>query len=252
MIGAVDPAHRYAALLVIGRVFKRRLHDQPIDQDVGDAVVSALNEKEPAMQAAAMQALGAMRYDRAVQGLIDVFRYHGKGSLAESALDAIAHIGHASSVPFLIDQLTSRNAAQKLLAIEGLARAGDRTRLADIQSAIGADRNSRLQLAGRFASVMLSDDAVGGIAPIVEALANPSLREPARSYLIEAAPGRSQAFTRYLQDPDPLVRTALVDALGLSDDEAALALVRPLASDQDLEVARAVERALARLNQIGR
>jgi HEAT repeat protein len=243
MIGAVDPAHRYAALLVIGRVFKRRLHDQPIDQDVGDAVVSALNEKEPAMQAAAMQALGAMRYDRAVQGLIDVFRYHGKGSLAESALDAIAHIGHASSVPFLIDQLTSRNAAQKLLAIEGLARAGDRTRLADIQPAIGADRNSRL---------MLSDDAVGGIAPIVEALANPSLREPARSYLIEAAPGRSQAFTRYLQDPDPLVRTALVDALGLSDDEAALALVRPLASDQDLEVARAVERALARLNQIGR
>ena len=107
-------------------------------------------------------------------------------------------------------------------------------------------------LARRFASLMLSDDAVGGIAPIVEAVANPTLREQARWYLIEAAPRRSQAFTRYLQDPDPLIRTALVDALGLSDDEAALALVRPLASDKDVQVARAVERALARLSQIGR
>jgi HEAT repeat protein len=252
MIGAVDPAHRYAALLVIGRVFERRLHDDPIAQDVGDAVISALNEKAPEMQAGAMQALGAMRYDRAVQGLMDLFQYRGKGNLAESALDAVAHIGHASSIPLLVAQLTSKNATLKGIAIEGLARAGDRTRLRDIQSAIGADRNSSLQLAGRFASVMLSDDAVGGIAPIVEALANPTLREQARWYLIEAAPGRSQAFTRYLQDPDPLVRTALVDALGLSDDEAALALVRPLASDKDVQVARAVERALARLIQIGR
>jgi HEAT repeat protein len=252
MIGAVDPAHRYAALLVIGRVFERRLHDEPIEQDVGDAVISALNEKEPAMQAAAMQALGAMRYDRAVQGLMDLFQYHGKGNLAESALDGIAHIGHASSVPLLVAQLASKNATLKGIAIEGLARAGDRAKLGDIQSAIGADRNSSVQLAGRFASVTLSDDAVGGIAPIVEALANPTLREHARWYLIEAAPGRSQAFTRYLQDPDPLIRAALVDALGLSDDQAAVALVRPLASDKDVQVARAVERALARLSQIGR
>ena len=45
---------------------------------------------------------------------------------------------------------------------------------------------------------------------------------------------------------------ALVEALGLSDDSAAVALVQPMASDPDLQVARAVERALARLAQIGR
>jgi hypothetical protein len=43
-----------------------------------------------------------------------------------------------------------------------------------------------------------------------------------------------------------------VDALGLSDDPAAIALVRPMVSDPDLGVAHAAERALARLSQIGR
>ena len=251
MIGAVDPAHRYAALQVIGRVFERRLHDEPIDQNVGDGVISALNEKEPAIQAAAMQALGAMRYDRAVQGLMDLFQYHAKGDMAASALDAIAHIGHPSSAPLLVAQLASKNATLKGMAVEGLARAGDRARLGDVQSAIRTDQNGSVQLAGSFASVMLSGEAGGGgLATIVEELANPRLREQARWYLIEAAPGRTQAFTRFLQDPDALVRAALVDALGLSDDSAATALVQPMASDKDVQVARAVERALARLRQV--
>ena len=250
MIGAIDPLHRYAALQVIGRLFERRPHDEPIEQDVGDAVVGALNEKEPALQAAAMQALGAMRYDRAVQGLMDLFQYHSKGAMAESALDAIAHIAHPSSVPLLVAQLASKNAVLKGMAIEGLARAGDRIRLGDVQSAIRTDRNGSVHLAGSFASVMLSEGAGGGdMAPIVEALANPRLREQARWYLIEAAPGRTQAFTRFLQDPDPFVRTGLVDALGLSGESAAIALVQPMASDKDVQVARAVERAVARLRQ---
>jgi len=250
MIGAVDPSHRYAALQVIGRLFERRPHDEPIDQNVGDAVIGALNEKEPALQAAAMQALGAMRYDRAVQGLMDLFQYHSKGAMAEGALDAIAHIAHRSSVPLLLAQLASKNAVLKGMAIEGLARTGDRIRLGDVQSASRTDRNRSVQLAGSFASVMLSDGPGGGdMASIVEAVANPGLREQARWYLIEAAPGRTQAFTRFLQDPDPFIRTALMDALGSSGESAAIALVQPMASDKDVQVARAVERALARLRQ---
>ena len=252
MMRAVDPAHRYAALQVIGRVFERRLRDEPIDQSVGDAVIGALNEKEPAMQAAAMRALGAMRYDRSVQSLIDRFQYRDKGDLAENALDAIAHIAHPSSVPLLVAQLGSKNATLRGLAAEGLARARDRSKLTGLQTALATDRSPSVQLAGSFAEAMLSEAGVEGLARLVEALQNPRLREQARWYFIEAAPGRTQALARYLQDPDPLVRTTLVDALGLSDDPAAMALVQPMASDPDLEVARAVERALARLSQVAR
>ena len=115
--------------------------------------------------------------------------------------------------------------------------------MTDVQTALATERNPSVQLAGSFAAAMLSEAGTEGLDPIVEALQNPRLREQARWYLIEAAPGRTPAFTRYLQDPDPLVRTVLVDALGLSDDAAALALVQPMASDPDLQVARAVERA---------
>ena len=150
-------------------------------------------------------------------------------------------------MPLLVLQLASKDERLKSLAIEGLARAGDRARLADIQSMLSNERNDGLVLAGSFASAMLSG---GPLDPIVEALAKSRLRDRARWYLVEIAPGRTQAFARHLQDPDPLVRMELVNALGFSDDAAALELVQRMASDPDVQVARAVERALARLRQL--
>ena len=250
MVNAVDPYHRYAALRVISRVFWRRAGDMPADEYVGDIVINALNEKEKAMQEAAMQALSAMKYDRAVQGLTDLFQHYGKGDMAEAALNAVAHIGHPSSVPLFLSLLGSKNDVIKGIAVEGLARAGDQTKRVQIQTAVASARNGRLQIAGNFATVMLSGPSTPeGLDPIVEALAGTRLHDQAFWYLVEAAPGRASAFARFLKDPDPMVRADLVNALGLGDDVAALAVVEPLASDPDLEVARAVERAVARLRQ---
>jgi HEAT repeat protein len=252
MVGAVDPAHRYAALRVIGRVFERRPDDPPIDQSAGDAVISALNEPDAPMREAAMQALGAMRYERALQGLLDAFRYHGKGQMAEAALDAVAHIAHPSSVPQLASQLTAKNSALRQIAIEGLARTGDRTALTAIRAALKDERNESLLLAGGFASVMLSDDAGEALSPVVTALSRPRLRGQARDYLAAAAFGRAQAFGRYLDGADAAVRADIVDALGLGGDPAALAVVERLSSDHDALVTRSVERARARLVQVRR
>jgi HEAT repeat protein len=179
---------------------------------------------------------------------MDLFRYYGTGNMAAEALDAVARIAHPSSAPLLVSQLASKDVRLKGIAVEGLARVGDRARMADIQNALSAERNEDLALTGRFASVMLSD---GPLDPIVEALARSRQRERARWYLIQLAPGRAQGFARYLQDPDPSVRLELVNALGLSDDRAALEMVQRMVSDPDVQVARAVERALARLRQIG-
>ena len=250
MVNAVDPYHRYAALRVISRVFWRRGADMPADEYVGDIVINALNEKEKAMQQAAMQALAAMKYDRAVQGLTDLFQHYGKGEMAEAALDAVAHIGHPSSVPLFLSLLASKNDVIKGIAVEGLARAGDQTKRVQIQAAVAPARNGSLQIAGDFATLMLSaPSSPEGLDSIVEALARTRLHDQAFWYLVEAAPGRAPAFARYLKDPDPMVRVDVVNALGLGDDVAALAVIEPLASDPDLEVARAVERAVARLRQ---
>ena len=243
-IGATDPMLRLATIRVMGRVFARRPGDPSIDENVGDAVITALNDREQVIQEAAMGALGAMKYDRAIQGLNELFQYHQRGPLASAALDALAHIGHPSSLPQFVAQLNGKNPTFKLMAIEGLARVGDRSRAESIIAAVGSERSDSIVLAGHFANVMLAD---GKIDAIVEALGRSKQREQALQYIQEIAGGRSQLFTRHLQDPDAHIRVDLADAIGLSGDGKASPFVEPLAKDHDAEVAKAAARAMARL-----
>jgi HEAT repeat protein len=52
---------------------------------------------------------------------------------------------------------------------------------------------------------------------------------------------------RHAQDPDARIRTDVADVLGLAGDPAALPLAESLQKDADPNVARAGERAVARL-----
>ena len=247
MVGVADPALRFAAVRVLGRVFAWRPQDEAIEPTVGDAVIAALNDRDRAVRQAAMDALGAMRYERAVQALTDLFRYFGNGALAAASLDAIAHIAHASSVPVLTAQLMSKNTALKVMAIEGLARAGDTSKYADIQAASGGERSDAVLLAGNFASVALGG---GSLDPLAEALTRSKVHDQAQQYLTELAPGRSAAYQRFLQDPDARIRASVVDARALSYDAAALPSVEALLNDKDPQVVRAAERAAARLRAL--
>jgi len=244
LIGSVDPAVRYAAVRVMGRMFARRAGDDAIESTVGDAVISALNDGDRSVKTAAMEALGAMRYDRAVQALSDLFQYFGKGDSAAAALDALARIGNPASAPLFAAQLASKTSSLRGIAIEGLARSGDASKMADVQVAIASDRNDGIALAGAFAVAMLAN---GSVDPIADALTKSKLRDQARQYLIELAPGRSTAFSKQLMDPDARIRFEIVDVLGLAGDAAALPVVEPLTKDRDAQVAKAAERALARL-----
>jgi HEAT repeat protein len=244
LIGVPDVHLRYAAIRVIGRLFEWRLNDAPIEPSVGDAVISALNDRDRAFREAAMQALGSMRYTRGIQALTDLFHYFGKGELAEGSLNAIARIGHASSAGLLTSQLVSKSPSMRMSAIEGLARIGDGSNAAAVEAALKSEHNDSLLLAGSFAATALAN---GSVSPIVEALEKPRLREQARAYLTELASWRSAEFKRYLADPDWRMRADLVDALGLGHNPAALPLVEPLLKDSDPQVAHAAERTVARL-----
>jgi HEAT repeat protein len=244
LIGAADPALRLAAVRVIGRLFLKRPQDQPIDPGVGDAVVSALNDNDRGVKSAAMAALGAMRYERAVQALTDLFQHYGRGDLGTGAFDALARIAHPSSAALFSAQLAGRNALLKGMAIEGMGRLGDRSKAADVEAALEGERNDGVVLAGRFALIALESLPID---PLTEALAQPRQRDQARQYLVEIAPGRSAAFNRQAQDPDARLRIDVADILGLGGDEAALAIVERMANDREPQVERAAERAVARL-----
>src|SRR5262249_20067076 len=102
-------------------------------------------------------------------------------------------------------------------------------------------------LAVQFARVKLSGDPLDQLA---EALMLPRLRDQAREYLIEVAPGRAQAFSRYAQDPDAHLRAEVAEILGLGSDAAALQIVEPMTRDRDPQVALAAQRAVARLHGV--
>lgn len=246
LAGATDPMVRHAAARVMGRMFARRPHDDAIEPTVGDAVITALNDSERRVKAAAMEALGAMRYERAVQALTDLFQYHSKGESAEAALDALAHIGNAASVPVFMAQLTGRSSSLRGIAMEGLGRVGDVTKVADVQTAAAADRTDSVALSAAFANALLAN---GSIDRMVEALTRSKLHDLTRRYLVELAPGRTEAFRRHLLDPDARLRADVVGILDLAGDPAALPLVEPLMQDADAAVARAAERAAARLRK---
>ena len=216
MIGAVDPFHRYSALRVIGRVFERRLQDDPIDQYVGDAVIGVLNDRDK--DDAVGRDAGARRHavrtrGPGADGSVSVLR-QGRHGRRGAGRDRAHRASIERAAAGLAAGLEERGA-------EGHRHRGSGARRRSRQAGRRPDRaeppsgTTGLVLAGSFASAMLSD---GPLDPIVEALAKSRLRDRARWYLVEIAPGRTQAFARYLQDPDPLVRAELVNALGLSDD----------------------------------
>jgi HEAT repeat protein len=243
-IGAADPALRLAAVRVIGRLFDSRPGDDPFDPQIGDALISALNDPADQVKSAAMGSLGTLRYDRAVQGLTALFQHYGRGSLAQAAMDALARIAHPASAALFTAQLASKDAVIKALAIEGLARLDDPAALPPIEAALAGERNDGVFLAAQYAGLRLS---TGAIDPIAEALMKPRLHDRARQYLIELAPGRSAGYRRYLQDPDGRLRAEIADILAQGGDPAAIAAIEPLMQDLDPDVVAAATRAVARL-----
>ncbi|MDR1989145.1 MAG: HEAT repeat domain-containing protein [Acidobacteriaceae bacterium] len=244
LLGVPDPALRYAAVRVAGRLFAVRPGDAPIDDLLGHGVIAALNDREEPIREAAMDALGSMRYEPSARALGELFRYYRKGRLAVASLGALARIGQAASVPEFVEQMSAKDVSFRVLAIEGLARTGDRSRNEAIQVGMGRENQGAVLLAAHFANVMLAD---GAVDVIVASLADDTLHEQAMGYVIELAARHPEAFVRFVQDPKPDVRASVVDALGVSGNPSVLPALRQALQDRNLDVQHAAIRAIARL-----
>jgi len=239
---------RRAAAQVIGRFYAHEPVEPPVDPSIGDALLAALNDKDARVRRDAMYALGAVRYEAAVQALTEIVNAQKKPEAPVDALDALARIASPSSVDLFKEQLTSKSIACRTVAVEGLARLRGTAKLADIQTALQKEKADEVQLAVSFAATMLADAPIDQLG---EALVRPRLRDQARRYLVEVAPGHASRFSRHAMDPDNRIRIEVAEILTLAGDRSALPLVTPLASDQDPAVAFAGGRAVAQLRLAG-
>jgi HEAT repeat protein len=247
VLGVPQPDLRAAAVRVIGRLYAWRVGDAAVDQAVGDAIVTALNDRESAIRTLAMQVLGSLRYERGIQALTDAYRHYQRGSNAVAAFSALARTAHSTSVPLFVSALSSKDSSIRLAAVEGLARAGEVSQFAAIRAALASERNQDLLLAGQFADVVLSN---GQIEPLVDALTRARLHDRALGYVIDMAPGRAAMLDRHVMDPDAALRIDLATALGLSGDAQAVPIVQRLLKDSDPAVSRAATRAAGRLQMV--
>jgi HEAT repeat protein len=210
----------------------------------GDALIEAVNDPEKDVKAAALRALGDIREQRAVQALTEQLAFYEKGPLAEAALDGLARIAHPSTAPLFASLLTSRDALVRRRDAEGLARCGDRQAASAVESALASERQPEGQLARAFA---MEAAGQGGLDLLIAGLTSDASESQVMSYLVELGQPIAGRLTGYLGSRDPRIRGRVAMALGLIGGEEALAALEPIRRDPDTDVARAAERAIARI-----
>jgi HEAT repeat protein len=213
--------------------------------EAGDQVVGGMNDADPDVRLASMGALGEMRYERAIQSLTDVFEYYKKGAEAVTALDAVARIAHAGSLPVLLAQIGNRDATVRRLAVEGIGRIQDKPAMADVVARTAREQSPYVVYARAFARARNGD--LKQIAKLVEGFKYSLLESEVFAYLVElGAPGAPELVT-YASHKDSKVRAGVAEVLGVIGDESAVPALGTLARDKSAIVASAAARSQARL-----
>jgi hypothetical protein len=245
-LGDPSPAARIAVARVSGRVFRRCVApcDLPGLERLGDALVHTLNDPEREVRLAALEAIGVLRWARALQALTAAYEYYQKGPDALSNLAALARIAHPSSSTVFRTALSRKEEAFRLAGAEGLARIGG-TDAAFAAQALANAQSRDLLVAESFASVRSGD--VKALDRLVKAVdAGPS-RSLARDYLIELGAASARPVAEALGSAGPDTRVALIEALSVIGGAGELAAVEALRNDKDQKVAAAAERAALRI-----
>lgn len=211
----------------------------------GNALIEAVNSREPQVRRGAMSALGQLRYPNAAQALADQLSYYQRGPDAAAALEGLAGIGHEASVDIFKRLLTHSDANMRRLAVEGLARAGTREDLPELERMGQTERSNGVMLALHYASLKLG--APGRPDQLVAALRDSALQPFAVQYLLDLSRSMAPALAGSLQDQDPATRTLVADILGFSRDAKIVAPLEAAAKDPNAETARAAQRAIERI-----
>ena len=230
-----DPPVRAAAARVIGRL--------KIVEAAG-ALLKAVNDSNADVRYAAMRALGAIHDEGAASALAEQLAFYKKGEGAWAALDALAKLGSPASVPLFNERLADKDPYLRRAAAEGLGRAGDKAAMDALQRGVTADESPMVRLAMAFALQKLGDNYVGRIA---DAMTTSKLAAQAVDYLVELGPPVAPALNARLQDPEPTIREATADALGMIGGPAALSVLEAATKDKSADVAEAARRAIERI-----
>jgi HEAT repeat protein len=238
-----DPATRQVAARVAGRIFAPD-PGGTAPTAIGDALIAAMNDKDALVRRWSMDSLGVLKYDRAVQALMDHAGYYGKGEEGGAALHALARIANPSSAPVLRALLANAYIPFRVIAIEGLGRIGDKGAIPQIGESAASANDASVNLATAYAYFLLGQADVVAVA---DALEKSETATQAKVYLAEIAAMRPAAIHPLLKTPNPSTRMIAVEVLGTSRQPAEQAALQPLLQDPSPAVIEVTSEAIRRL-----
>ena len=238
-----DRPTRQVVARVAGRVFAPPGRQVPAV--LGDALINSMNDGDPLVRRWAMDSLGWLRYDRAVQALTDRASYYGKSEEGSAALHALARIALPQSAPVFKALLASGSSSFRVIAIEGLARIGDQSAYAAIAESAKSVNQVNITMAAHLAAFLLSQS--DDLSPFVTAIRNDETLIQGRVYLAEIVEKQPVALHPLLRSAETWVRRGTAELIGTSRRPSEEAVLQLLLKDPAPEVIEAASEAIRRL-----
>ena len=214
------------------------------DQAAGPALTRLLRDADEDVAREAIRSVGLIGYRDAYPQLVNLFRSRSDDGERERVLQSIALMRHPEAVAFFESLLDSREAKERELAAEGLARLDyDASGFA---ARIGEEGNDGVRLAQAFALVRSGQS--GHVDLLAQALDTRRWSQ-AEVYLYELGRfhGQIGLIYPYLRHPEADVRERLLQVLGRIGDPESRPYIQPLTDDRNADVAAAAVGALRRM-----
>ncbi len=217
----------------------------------GKALIPLLADDSAGVRNRVLQAVGVLRVKEAGPALRQLYEANRRKESGAKILAALSRIGDPAQADLFGELLQDPDPDRKRLAIEGLGRISDPSRLPGFKKDYQRERNDELKLAYSFALTLLGDRAF--LDTIVLTLPSRTLGTRARGYLMEMGADRSilPDLYPYLNDPEADIRAALCDIIASIGDAEAITRLQPLIHDPSPTVADKANRAVERLRRAG-
>jgi HEAT repeat protein len=235
-----DPDVRAAAVTAIGKLGTT---------EDGRVLIPLLADESSGVRLRVLHALGVLKVTAAGPALREMYQANRRRELGLRVLTTLSRIGDPAQAELFQQLVQENDPDKKRLAVEGLGRLADVSRVDAFKKDYQREKNVEVRLAYAFALTRLGDRAF--LDTLVLSLPSRTLGRRSRAYIMELGREMLPELYAYLGDPDADVRAALCEILGAIGDPAAIDHLTPLLTDPSSSVADRANRALERLRRGG-
>jgi HEAT repeat protein len=232
------PGVRAAAATALGKVGA---------QEDGRALIPLLADESLEVKNRALQALGVLRVTEAGPALRELYEQNRRREWGLRVLATLSRIADPAQSELFLQLIQDPDPERKRLAVEGLGRISDSSRLPAFKKDYQRERNEEVKLAYSFAITRMGDRAF--LDSLVLSLPSRTMGTRSRDYILEMGRPILPDLYPYLNDPDAEVRSALCEIIGSLGDAEAIPRLQPLLGDPSASVADRANRAVERLRR---